>query len=398
MQTEKPLSFQLAGSVISTILRHDSKMTSYKIALLRAMNDVVLSFPDLYTYDQDVAVPLRELARYWVAYYWPFMDEQQPIWQGPRARQGDGWKNDVLFRDALTRLRQELERLSPWVSPRPSDGFFLINEMKIARKKHLYSPELLQQYELTLKAICEALEKPIQHAGPGEWGIFARPARYKLLAGHVVAVPGTRPEDRCVVIKADLWRTFREMSLWIEALCIHEWCLFSERLPSEDPVDRGRIYSLLVDRPDNRRPLNWERNHIDILLLEGKEFTCPWSHKVIRVGVKYDLDHLMPLSVYPINELWNLVPADPYYNSHQKRDRLPSVKHLLEAQSHLIQAYSNYLASMPLATVIKDDVYGRFATVPAMVNGQDANFTSEVARVVVNFLDDVAIARNLARF
>ncbi len=37
------------SSVISTILKHDAKVTSYKIALLRAINDVVLSFPDLQT-------------------------------------------------------------------------------------------------------------------------------------------------------------------------------------------------------------------------------------------------------------------------------------------------------------------------------------------------------------
>ncbi|GCE31494.1 hypothetical protein KDA_69780 [Dictyobacter alpinus] len=397
MQTEKPLAFQLPGSVISTILRHDTKVTSYKIALLRAINDLVLSFPDLYTYRQDVVVPLRELARYWVAYYWPFMAEQQPIWQGRRSQRAQGMNSDVAFRGALTRLRQEWERSSQ-LPARPSDGFFMIGEMKLTRKRQQYSPELLQQYELAIKAICAVLDNPIRHAGPGEWSIFARPARYKVLAGQVVALPGTCPEDLCVVIKADLWQTFREMSLWIEALCIHEWCLFSERVQPDDAVDRGHIYSLLVDRPDNRRPLSWERNHIDILLLEGKEFVCPWSKKAIRSGVKYDLDHLLPLSVYPINELWNLVPADPSFNSHKKRDRLPSTQYLMGAQPHLMLAYSNYLTSMQLASVIKEDVYGRFATVPAMGSGQDNTFVRATTLVVMKFLDDVASARNLARF
>jgi hypothetical protein len=67
------------GKVISTILRHDAKVTSYKIALLRAINDVVLSFPDLRTYEQDVAAPLRLLAEFWVAYYWGFVQPVSPI-------------------------------------------------------------------------------------------------------------------------------------------------------------------------------------------------------------------------------------------------------------------------------------------------------------------------------
>ncbi|MBW4462157.1 MAG: hypothetical protein KME47_18235 [Nodosilinea sp. WJT8-NPBG4] len=50
--------------VISTILKHDKKVTSYKIALLRAINDVVLTYPDLRTYEKDVAIPLKLLAEF----------------------------------------------------------------------------------------------------------------------------------------------------------------------------------------------------------------------------------------------------------------------------------------------------------------------------------------------
>jgi hypothetical protein len=73
------------------------------------------------------------------------------------------------------------------------------------------------------------------------------------------------------VVPRELWRAFATLSLWIEALSLHEWCLYSERVvqPSGTTVDRGDVYRLLTDRPDNRRPLTWERNRIDLLLLEG---------------------------------------------------------------------------------------------------------------------------------
>ena len=73
----------LPGSTISAILRHDSKVTSYKIALLRAINDVVLAYPDVPTRNETVAIPLRLLADRWIAYYWPFADPYAPILQGP---------------------------------------------------------------------------------------------------------------------------------------------------------------------------------------------------------------------------------------------------------------------------------------------------------------------------
>lgn len=58
-----------SDKLISSILKHDSKQNSYKIALLRSINDVVLAYPDISSYGQDVAIPLTMLARYWVAYY-----------------------------------------------------------------------------------------------------------------------------------------------------------------------------------------------------------------------------------------------------------------------------------------------------------------------------------------
>lgn len=57
--------------------------------------------------------------------------------------------------------------------------------------------------------------------------MFPKPQPLSSLA-DVAAVPGALPQDECLVVRADLWRTFRELSLWVEALCIHEWCLFTE--------------------------------------------------------------------------------------------------------------------------------------------------------------------------
>ena len=93
----------LAARAIGSILRHDRKVNSYKIALVRAVNDVVLSYPDLAGAGVDVAVPLRRLAQQWLAYYWPFVDPAAPVLQGPRARRRGALGNDVAFRPALAR-------------------------------------------------------------------------------------------------------------------------------------------------------------------------------------------------------------------------------------------------------------------------------------------------------
>jgi len=357
-------------AVISTILKHDDKQTSYKIALLRAINDVVLNFPDLHTQYLPIAVPLRILAEFWLAYYWPFVDPTSPILQGPRAVRKGQLRNDMTFRPELTEFRRMWQAHWGGIS-NPADGFRIVDELHVPRIRATYPPALLKQYAETLKKIARTIQIPVRYAGPDEWTIFSKPRRLRDLRA-VVPIPGTHAKDLCVVIDSALWQAFQKLSLWVEALCIHEWCLFSERVNqhSERLIDRGFIYMLLTARPDNRRPLTWERNQVDLLILEGHNFVCPWTEKrIVRPG-QYDLDHLVPVSIYPINELWNLVPSDPDFNSHKKRDRLPTRQSLERAQPHLMRTYATYEVSKDLATALHQDVAVRFA-MPAMSHDLD---------------------------
>ncbi|MFO5492839.1 MAG: HNH endonuclease domain-containing protein [Cuspidothrix sp.] len=298
----------------------------------------------------------------------------------------------MAFRPELTALRCEWETIVG--SSHPSDGFYLINELRIPRKRQTYPSSLHKCYGAALSAIAKAIEMPIRHAGPSgsNWTVFSKPLKYADIYDKIIAIPGTNSQDKCLIINANLWQTFQEMSLWIEALCIHEWCLFSEQIKQENPVHRGLIYQLLTYRPNNRRPLTCERNNIDILLMEGTEFNCPWTEKTISYGVNYDLDHILPVSLYPINELWNLVPSDPEFNSYTKRDRLPSQEKLLKAQPYFELAYRNYGKSVSLSKALQEDVAVRFST----VFGDDLPIILSTA--VVNLIDSFGEYRNLARF
>lgn len=393
------MGFQLdADRIIGTIIKHDAKITTYKFALLRAINDIVVAFPDVPDLGRDVAIPLRMIAQYWVAYYWPFMDSEHPIYQGQRAKLKDTLRNDMAFRPVLTALRSEWETTIGG-STKPADGFFLINELRLERRRESYPSSLFRSFRKAVTKISYTVQMPIRYAGPAgeEWAVFHPPRRLNEMKREVTAIPGTRPADKCVMVSASLWQAFKKLSMWIEALCIHEWCLFSENIEQTETkdVDRGDVYVLLTDRPDNRRPLTWERNAVDLLLMEGIRFICPWTAKPIKDGIDYDLDHLVPISLYPTNELWNLVPSDPYFNSHKKRDRLPSSGKLAEAQPHLELAYRNYTSQPDLSQALRDDVAGRFVTVNH--NAQET-FPSSVAHAVVELIEQMSMSRNVARF
>lgn len=128
--------------------------------------------------------------------------------------------------------------------------------------------------------------------------------------------------------------------------------------------------------------------------MEGAVFTCPWTARTIAAGDRYDLDHLVPLAVYPINELWNLVPSDPTFNSRQKRDRLPSSQRLERAMPHLTTTYRQYDQSPPLSRALREDAAVRFASLPADAGTRPP----ALARATITFIEQIAAARNLARF
>lgn len=154
-----------ATRVVGSILRHDKRTNSYKLALIRSINDVVLSYPDLLQTGKDVAVPLRKLAEYWLAYYWPFTDLQNPILQGPRSRRDGALRNDVSFRPALTTLRSTWERV--FGASRASDGFLITAELRVPRIAATYAPEIQSGFDTALSDIERAISYPIQYAGPG---------------------------------------------------------------------------------------------------------------------------------------------------------------------------------------------------------------------------------------
>ncbi|MFC7668992.1 hypothetical protein ACFQT0_17770 [Hymenobacter humi] len=97
--------------------------------------------------------------------------------------------------------------------------------------------------------------------------------------------------------------------------------------------------------------------------------------------------------MYPINELWNLLPVDREFNQHTKRDKVPDAKRLTAAEPLLAAAYTNYHHSPTLQKAVREDAALRFVGL-----GTDHTFAATLANCAVRFIDDVAAARYVQRF
>ncbi|MCS7226711.1 MAG: hypothetical protein NZ821_06960, partial [Gloeomargarita sp. SKYB31] len=94
-----------------------------------------------------------------------------------------------------------------------------------------------------------------------------------------------------------------------------------------------------------------------------------------------------------VNELWNLVPSDPKFNCHKKKDYLPTDRCLQLAQGRLAHTYNIYSHSPILKPVLQQDVRLRFATLD-----DDRVSPEAISCAVVNWVAQVAECRNISRF
>lgn len=368
-------------AILATLLRHEAKSNSYKFALVRALNDLALLYPG--PSDQAVIVPLRLVAERWLVSYWAFVGEE-PIYQGARARRATGPGQDLSFRTALTALRGAWEA---WTGPRsgPADGALLLAAFQVERDG---LPEPLRRLtQATISAIAQAVRQPVRYAGTGgAHALFGVPAPAGTLSGR--PLPDTRAAEPAFTVPAALWQTFIDLSLWVEALCLHEWSLYVERVAQDLPVSRGQVFTLLTATPATRIPLTWERHQVQLLMLDGAVFHCPWTHKPLTPN-SFDLDHLIPLAAQPINDLWNLIPSDPVHNQHVKRARLPGAARLNSALRTLEQTYQLYGQQSSMGLVLQRDVLARFGLPLA---------PGPLAQRVCGLADHVAEARNVPRY
>jgi SAM-dependent methyltransferase len=136
------------------------------------------------------------------------------------------------------------------------------------------------------------------------------------------------------------WLAFNRYSCWIEPVIVSEWVKtmtsYSGNSQYKSPKEQHFLH----------QALNWEepkrttvevRNRFEQLKLQSPNNAadiaqCVWSAKSLTD--KYDIDHSMPFSRWPNNDLWNLLPTDCKINN-QKSDRLPTELKLIESKERI---------------------------------------------------------------
>ncbi len=290
---------------IEGVLNRDRKVATYKLALFRALCDIALTNYHLAEWRPDgtVGIPIREIAERWIYYYWPLLEDESNFIPQIRGESRAG-RLQIGFRPHLRRLIASFQN---------SGG---LDAFAVAIRNDALDGSQRQILDATLKRLVPVIkEGPVTHAGRSS------------IARQLFGYDGRL---RHMIVSGDIWRELCLSGHWIQDALILRWAELTSEI-SKNAISPSEVIDRLL-----RLPVR-ERNVMDArrVYLELPSKECVWSG--VSLGRRFDVDHVLPFSLWRNNDLWNLLPTSPLMN-RDKGDSLPT-NLLLKRRKGVIMCY-----------------------------------------------------------
>ena len=132
----------------------------------------------------------------------------------------------------------------------------------------------------------------------------------------------------------------QRFGVWIEPVLVAEWVRLTRAYALRMGLDLapGAVEARMV-WSEPSRDTTLARMAAARIAASGMQIHCVWSGVALEADV-LDVDHALPWSAWPCNDLWNLMPASRRVNQHEKRDRLPAAHVLANARGAIVDWWS----------------------------------------------------------
>ncbi len=305
---------------LRNVIVNDSKSSTYKLGLLRALCRVAAGASGLVRRRDDgfCDVPLGLVALYWAKSYW------QPMSQGLEQQAYSG--QDSQFQEELDRATNTLSNY----------------DLRVGKKFDGDSAQALHKLLRSIRAtIRTGPSKHTTYAGTKD-PIF----RYKSDAFSGGLVPSELGEIElnpeylrrfgALRIPTDIYESLERNWVWIEPTVVDEWANLMQRYESGDRRDEA-YRNALKWRAGDRRDTQQVSNIVTRLLEQETDLSGVWTGEAIADSDKIEIDHCIPYSLWGNNSLWNLLPSTKAAN-RKKRHRIPS-RELLSGSRERIESW-----------------------------------------------------------
>lgn len=314
---------------IETIIRRDKKDATYKFALLRALCDIAqtASRKALWYQDGTVGIPLGLVAEKWLLYYWPLVEPDLGAGSVVFPQKRGAERNvPIAFRAPLLGLIRHYSRLG---------GFSCFYQDYRNQRLGATAGGLA---DAALNSIANTIVVgPVQYAGGAldeEESFFAFRG-HRTARGRCGTAAGLEASLGEILVPAAVWKEMCLIGYWVAESIVLRWAELTVEM-AEGRVRTSEVVDRLLVSPEEERDVGLAKHVYD-----GQPgLQCVWTGVPIRA---FDVDHLIPFSLWHNNDLWNLLPAARQVN-RVKKDRLVSRPTLL-ASRDLILRYWRLLRS-----------------------------------------------------
>ena len=319
------------GTGALPLLRHivlqDAKSSTYKLALLRALARIADGAAGLVREHGEgaVSVPLGLVALYWIRLFLPLLAADFP--QTPKNRRLDGLRFvDAGFERLLGCAPNDLRIGTRW-------GAELCGALHTALGAASRTITAMPAHYTTYPDGKPVMESRPERAGTAPQWLLIEEAYLRTFGELIV------PEA--------LWRALSRFDARIEPAIISEWHRLMHgyaRGQNRQLAEADVVRAMAWSSPE--RIVGEARGRALSILESGQPLYCVWTGSRLDRD-RLDIDHCLPWTAWPCDDLWNLLPTTRSVNQHQKRDRLPSSRMLEQARERIESWWENGYTSEP---------------------------------------------------
>jgi SAM-dependent methyltransferase len=284
---------------IESVLNKDQKVATYKLALFRALSEIATKNQKAVVWmpDGNVGLPIDLVADKWIEYYWSIFESEDFIPQ--IQNESLDYNRPVAFRESLTNLIEQYKQSGGL------EGFI------VDRSRLRLQVKSLEDYAKVNRIIKKTLiDGPIKHSGG-----YNTPKKifYYDRRGYII-IPGL------------IWKELTLLGPWIADSAILRWAELTAKFSKGKYRPSQIIDFLLVE--ESERSVNEARRIYNQFI----GLKCVWTSQLIK---HFDVDHIIPFSLWKNNDLWNLVPSTPVVNRN-KSDKLVTSRHLMFIKDNIL--------------------------------------------------------------
>ena len=310
--------FQLPddGTGALPLLRHviinDAKSSSYKLALLRSILRIADGAQGM-VLDRNksfVTLPFGIIALYWVKMFKTLvLDHKLP--QQPSGSGNLSFAIDAFF---------SLKDISPY-------------DLRIGAR---FEGDSAKNLMLAMREARNTIKKmpAVYTTYPGKDDpVFICNSSRVHISDSVQLNQAFFEKFGTIKIPLNLWDSLSRYACWVEPAIINEWCslmaAYDSKCGKKRPYDE---YLGSLKWLDETRDTQEVRKIILDIMAKSKAVYCVWTGA--RLKYSFDVDHCLPFSHWPNNDLWNLMPTKSQANA-SKSNKIPSSE-LLERSKNFI--------------------------------------------------------------